>query len=76
MNAKRRTQIKKLEAKLEAIRDEFSQILEDEQNYEENIPESMQDGEKAEASRFAIDQLEQADSPIDELIEIIQEASA
>lgn len=72
MNAQRRKQIEEAKAILESLKDGLQSafdliesITADEQEYKDNMPESMQDGEKGEKVSTAIDALEEASSAIE-----------
>lgn len=65
MNAARRKQIAAVLVQIEemrnlydAIKSEVETIRDDEQEYHDNMPESLQGGEKSEKSQSAIDALE------------------
>jgi hypothetical protein len=74
MNNTRRNQINRIITRLETIQTEVEEILSDEQEYNENIPENMLDGQNAENSNYAIDYLEQID--VEDVLESLREASA
>jgi len=63
MNKNRRQRISKILNQLEGI-------MEEEQEYFENIPENMQDGQYAEKSQESIDQLEYAVDALQQLLEL------
>jgi len=74
MNAKRRKQIEGVVTQLGSIEDsiasvveEIQSIKEDEQEYYDNMPESLQGGEKGEAAQDAISNLEEAESNTENL---------
>lgn len=76
MNNTRRKQIAALAqrlsgaiAGLEDIRSDIEMVKEEEQEYLENMPESMQDGDKGMNAQAAIDYLEQAYDALSELID-------
>lgn len=74
MNAARRKEI----AKAGALIDEAKQILEqaqtDEQEYYDNMPESLQGGEKGNAAEAAADALQEAVDACDEVVSCIERA--
>ena len=63
MNKNRRQRISTILSELEGI-------MEEEQEYFENIPENMQDGERAEKSQESIDQLEYAIDALQSCLEL------
>ena len=75
MNKDRRKQIdaiiKRLESELAPLIDEIKQDIEnvrdDEQEYYDNMPENLQDGEKGERAQSAIDALENAISDVEDI---------
>lgn len=52
-------------ADLESIKDELIALKEDEQEYLDNMPESLRDGERAEIAEAAIENLESAEQSLD-----------
>lgn len=68
MNKLRRAQIEKLSGQLSDLKDEIDNILSDENDYHDNVPENMQSGERYEQSETAIDNLESAVSYLDDAI--------
>lgn len=77
MNKDRRKQIADALAKIEAAKEEFASMIEgakeelesardDEQEYLDNMPESLQQGEKGGAASEAIDALETLLSALDD----------
>lgn len=69
MNKTRRKAIQDVIAKLETLRDEVESLLNDEQDYYDNMPESFQDGDKGQAASDAISYMESASGYIDNAIE-------
>lgn len=69
MNKARRKAIQDVIAKLETLRDEVESLLNDEQDYYDNMPESFQDGDKGQAASDAISYMESASGYIDNAIE-------
>lgn len=67
MNKERRRQLRLWNKKAEILKDELENILWDEQNYYDNIPENLQYSSRAEDSEEAIGFMEEA-------IEILGEA--
>lgn len=60
MNAKRRKAISELVTKLDAIVSELTDIIQEENDYYDNMPDSLRDGEKGDKAQEAINQLEEA----------------
>ena len=60
MNYARRKEIANAIDQIEKLKMTVEFILDDEQEYNENIPENLQDSERCYASTAAIDQLEYA----------------
>jgi len=60
MNAQRRARIGAILTKLNDLAEEIESIKDEEQDYYDNMPESLQGGEKGEAAQNAITALENA----------------
>lgn len=69
MNKARRKAIQDVIAKLETLRDEVESLLNEEQDYYDNMPESFQNGDKGSAASDAISYMESASGYIDNAIE-------
>lgn len=69
MNKARRKAIREVIAKLESLRDEVESLLNEEQDYYDNMPESFQNGDKGQAASDAISYMESASGYIDNAIE-------
>lgn len=65
MNAPRRKAIADLISDLEEIADRIEAIKDEEQDYLDNMPESLQSGEKGEAAESAVSALENAKDSAD-----------
>jgi hypothetical protein len=76
MNDARRKAITEIAKKLEALRDEIVGLRDDEQDAYDNMPESLQNSDRGEASQAAVDSLESAESAVDEAITYLEEAGA
>ncbi len=63
----------KLRDEAEQIKADVQSITEEEQETYDNMPESLQSGERGQASCDALDKLSEADSALDELEDKIQE---
>lgn len=74
MNAERRKQLTKIVEQLELLRDDVSQIKDEEQDAFDNMPESLQQGERGQASEQAIDSLDSAYTDIDSAVDSINNA--
>ena len=73
MNNNRRKQIRDLVSKLQDLKSDLESILQDEQEYRDNMPENMQDGERAQQSDECIGQLECANDELDSAIDNLNE---
>ena len=62
-------------SKKEFIRDELETLRDEEDEYRENIPESLQGGEKYELSESASDSMNEALDSLDEAIGSIESAA-
>lgn len=74
MNKDRRARIQALIKKLEDIKEDIDFIKDEEQEYYDNMPESIQAGEKGDKAQEAVDNLDYACSQIDEVIEYLEGA--
>ena len=74
MNKPRRKELETVQEKLTEMKEMISDILADEQDYFDNIPENLQNSERAENSQIAIDSLENIDSLIEEIDNYINDA--
>lgn len=74
MNANRRKRIGTVWDKLEELKAEIEGIAEEEQEAYDNLPESIQYGEKGEKMQSAIDNLEYATSYMEDIIGYLQDA--
>lgn len=70
MNKQRREKIKELRTEIESCKNRLQTILDEEQDYFDNMPENLQGSMRGSDSEDAIDTME---SCIDELDEIIKE---
>ena len=66
MNAERRKEIEKAVALMNEAQSILESCRDDEQDYHDNMPESLQNGEKGETAQAAIDGLENAIGQIEE----------
>lgn len=60
---------------MEALRQDIDSILEEEQEAYDNMPESLQNGERGEAMQEAIEALESAVGSCEELDEYLTDAT-
>lgn len=65
MNAKRRKAIEKISEQLEELQAAIQEIKDEEEEAYDNLPESLQDGEKGDIMQEAIEYLDNADSFIE-----------
>lgn len=75
-------QLEEVKTLLESLKDDVSQCQEEEQDYYDNMPESLQNGDKGERASEAIekmteavDNLESLDDTLEEAISALQEAA-
>lgn len=75
MNKARRAKIKSAADQLERISELVESIRDDEQDYYDNIPENLQESERAGNSEAAIDALDAAIESISEAVSSLEEAA-
>ena len=73
MNKARRKQLAEVATVIEKTKEVLEAILEDEQDYYDNIPENLYGSEKAEASGEAMDAMEEAIGELDLSLETIND---
>lgn len=73
MNKQRRSQITKIIERLEAINEDIDNILCEEQESYDNLPESLQESSRGEAMTEAIEALESSYSSVEEAIDYLNE---
>lgn len=73
MNKQRRKSILEVIKSIETIKSELDDILFDEQDYFDNMPENLQGSIRGEQSEEAIDMLDSAINSLDEAISSLQE---
>jgi len=73
MNKARRKQIAQLLEQLENLKADLDSILEQEQDAFDNLPESLQEGERGQASQTAIESLETAQSAFEEIVDALND---
>lgn len=74
MNNARRTKIEKLHSRLRDIIDLINELVDEEREAFDNLPESLQEGERGEAMEEAIDCLESAACSAEEAIDYLIDA--
>lgn len=74
MNKQRRKEIERIIDGLISWQDAIEEVLSEEQDYLDNIPENLQTSEKAEIAENAISCLEEASSNIQDLLDNLSEA--
>lgn len=60
MNKQRRKEIEAVKDRLIGLQSDIEMLRDEEQEYKENMPESLQQGEKGDKAQAAIDALEEA----------------
>ena len=75
MNAMRRKQPNAIYEKMAELNSWIEEVLEEEQNAYDNMPEALQESERGEAMYNAIDNLESAVSSCEEILEYVEEAA-
>lgn len=75
MNQKRRKQLEKAAALIEEARGIMEEASGDEQEAFDNLPESLQAGERGEAMEEAVEKLTDADTHCEEMMDILTEVT-
>jgi hypothetical protein len=75
MNKVRRKALREIAEQIGTLRDELETLHDEEDEYRENIPESLQGGEKYELSESASDSMNEALDSLDEAISNIESAA-
>lgn len=73
MNKQRRNRLQKVIDQLEELKQEVSSICEEEQEAYDNMPESLQNGDRGSQMYENISTLEDQESNFDDLIDNLQE---
>lgn len=76
MNKGRRKQLAEIAEQLQELRDRIEQLQEEEQDGFDNLPESLQQGERGQAMEQAVEQMGTALDCIDEAVQALEEAQA
>lgn len=75
MNKARRISITKIADSLQALKSDVESIQSEEQDAYDNLPESIQDGERGDRMQEAIDNLDDALNLIDEAVTSLMQAA-
>jgi hypothetical protein len=75
MNKARRISITKIADSLQALKSDVESIQLEEQDAYDNLPESIQDGERGDRMQEAIDNLDDALTLIDEAVTSLMQAA-
>lgn len=73
MNIDRRERIAEIRMKIEALQEELDDIAREEEDYRDNMPESLQSGERYERSEEASGSLESAHDSLEEAVSHLNE---
>lgn len=73
MNKQRRNEISKIVNELEILKSRLNDVLSEEQNVFDNMPENLQYSMRGEESQEAIDNIEEAVSDIEEAISLLED---
>lgn len=76
MNNARRKQLAEIAEQLQELRDRIEQLQGEEQDGFDNLPESLQQGERGQAMEQAAEQMETAMDSLDEALGALEEAQA
>ena len=74
MNKERRKRIQEVASQIDLLKGEVEDILSEEEEYKENIPENMQSGERYDTAEAACDNLQSAVDCIEEALSCLEEA--
>lgn len=73
MNNTRRKSIQNVISRIEELKEDLETILDDEQEYLDNMPENLQESSRAETAQEAIDNMEMVVNSLDECIDTLGE---
>ena len=76
MNKPRRKTLADIREKLSELRDLLEEVMMEEEEYRDNMPENLQGSERYEKAEEACDNLDSARTSIDEALEYIESAEA
>lgn len=74
MNKQRRKDIEALVAELEGLRGRADDLASEEQEYLDNMPEGLRDGERGQTAEGAVDALENGATAIGDAIDYLSNA--
>ena len=74
MNKSRRKQLENLSGRISEIKDELESILNDEEEYRDNMPENLQSSERYETSDNACSEMQDALCSLEEAVSSIDAA--
>lgn len=74
MNKIRRKQLDEIIERINSVRDDLESIINDEEEYRDNMPENLQGSEKYELSDAACESMQEAIDQLDETISNIEAA--
>ena len=75
MNNIRRNSLTDIKDRIESLKSDLETLLEEENDYLDNIPENMQGGERYEKAENAVSSLENAVSSLEEAMDDIESAT-
>ena len=75
MNKPRRKAIDAINEKLESLKEDLENLLAEEEEYRDNMPENLQGSERYETADTACDNLHSAIDSMDEALEYLSEAT-
>ena len=73
MNKQRRKKLIEISSKLEMIKSELEDCLNEEEDYYDNIPEKLQSSLRSEIAENVIDNMQNATDNLDEIINLLNE---
>ncbi len=76
MNKARRKQLAEITEQLQELRERIELLQEEEKDRYDNLPESLQQGERGQAMEQAAEQMGTALDSIDEAVQALKEAQA
>lgn len=76
MSKARRKQLAEIAEQRQELRDRIEQLQEEEQEGYDNLPESLQQGERGQAMELATEQMGTALDSIDNAVQALEEAQA
>ena len=76
MNKTRRLALAAIMERLEELKADLEEVLEEEEEAKDNIPESLWGTDRYEAAEAAVDNLQEAVSYMEEVLDYIEEARA